>query len=168
MQRTKKGVTNLIKEVWKPIENFEELYEVSNHGRIRSLRRNIIMQTRNRSDGYVSCTLSNCGKVKSKLIHRLVAETFIPNHENKPEVNHIDGNKQNNCARNLQWVTASENQRHSIKIGLRKGSRLHNGGSVLLTKEINDEINFIASITGKKKWEVVDNLLWKALQSGGC
>jgi hypothetical protein len=158
----------LLKEIWKPIKSFEGLYEVSNLGRVRSLRRDIIMRTRQRNDGYVSCTLSNCGKVKNKLIHRLVAEAFIPNHKNKPEVNHIDGNKQNNCIRNLQWVTASENQIHSIKIGLRKGSRLHNGGSVLLTKDMNDEINFIASLTGREKWEVVDELLWKALQSGGC
>mgnify|MGYP003296731839 CR=1 FL=1 len=154
----------MLKEIWKPIRDFEELYEVSNLGRVRSLRRNIIMKLRTReNDGYVTCTLSNDGKVRGKLVHRLVAEAFIPNHKNKPEVNHIDGDKQNNSITNLQWVTASENQNHSIKIGLRHGSRLKNGGSVLLTKDMNDRINLIVSQTGKKKWEVVDYLLTQIL-----
>jgi hypothetical protein len=150
-------------EIWKPIIGFEGLYEVSNLGRVRSLRRKIIMSARKRNDGYMSCTLSNGGIVKNKLIHRLVAEAFIPNNEDKPEVNHVDGNKQNNFKNNLQWVTASENQRHSIKIGLRKGSRLQNGGSVLLTEEINNKINSLVSLTGKAKWEIVDELLTKVL-----
>ena len=155
----------MYREVWKPISGFEGLYEVSNMGRVRSLRRNIVISARKREkDGYVTCNLSKEGSVKCKLVHRLVAETFIPNKESKPEVNHIDGNKQNNSIKNLQWVTASENQRHSIEIGLRKGSRLQNGGSVLLTKEINDKINSIVSLTGKAKWEIVDELLTKSLK----
>lgn len=151
------------KEIWKPIKDFEELYEVSNLGRVRSLRRNIIMKSRIRDDGYVACVLSNGGKVQGKLVHRLVAEAFIPNHENKPEVNHIDGNKQNNNVKNLQWVTPSENQKHSINIGLRKGSQLKDGGCVLLKKDINEKVILISSSTGMAKWEVVDALLRKAL-----
>lgn len=153
------------KEIWKPVKDFEELYEVSNLGRVRSLRRNIIMKTRIRDDGYVACTLSNERKVQGKLVHRLVAEAFIPNHKNKPEVNHIDGNKENNNVKNLQWVTPSENQMHSIMIGLRKGSQLKDGGCVLLTKDINEKIISISSSMGMAKWEVVDALLRQALNT---
>ena len=152
------------KEFWKPIKDYEGLYDVSNFGRVRSVRRNKVMKGVSRKDGYVSCNLICDGKAKNKLIHRIVAETFIPNPKEKSEVNHIDGNKQNNTVKNLQWVTPSENQRHAIKIGLRKGSRLQNGGYVLLTKEINEKIIAIAKSSGKAKWEIADELLTKALE----
>lgn len=152
------------KEIWKPIKDYEGFYEVSNLGRVRSVRRNIVMSGVKRKDGYVSYNFVRDGITRGKLVHRLVAETFIPNHQNKPEVNHIDGNKQNNNVKNLQWVTPSENQRHAIEIGLRKGSRLQNGGCVLLTKEINEKIISIAKTTGKEKWEIADELLTKALE----
>jgi hypothetical protein len=152
------------KEIWKPIKDYEGFYEVSNLGRVRSVRRNKVMSGSIRKDGYVSYNLVRDGKVKSKLAHRIVAEAFIPNHQEKPEVNHIDGNKHNNNVKNLQWVTPSENQRHAIRIGLRKGSRLQNGGCVLLTEEINEKVISISNATGRRKWEVVDELLTKVLE----
>ena len=151
-------------ELWKPIKNYEKLYEISTYGRVLSLRRKIIMRGRLRKDGYVTYNLVKDGNVSCKLAHRLVAETFLPNPEEKLEVNHIDGKKHNNIVHNLQWVTPSENQKHAIANGLRKGSRLQNGGCVLLTKEINEKIISIAKASGKEKWEIADELLTKALE----
>lgn len=77
---------------------------------------------------YYKVTLSIQGKEKQFLVHRLVAKAFIPNPENKPEVNHINGDKFDNRAENLEWVTASENQIHSVKTNLKKhGTDLWNG-----------------------------------------
>ena len=97
------------KEVWKEISDG---YDVSNQGRIRHSQKILLGSTH--QDGYIFVTI----KGKQTPVHRFVAEAFIPNIKNKPEVNHIDGNKMNNAASNLEWVTRSENQKHAIKNGL--------------------------------------------------
>ena len=121
------------KEIWKPIKGFEGLYEVSNMGRVRSLDREwetapnhlihkkgqIIIQTK-MYRGYLQVHLSKARVSKTFRSHRLVAEAFVPNPYNKPHVNHKDGNKINNCADNLEWVTPSENQIHSRDVLNRK------------------------------------------------
>lgn len=107
-----------MQEVWKDIAGFEGLYQVSNLGRVKSLPRNgthkhphILHPTT--SSKYALYRLSKKDKPYYRKGHRLVAEAFIPNPENKREVNHIDGNKLNNCIDNLEWVTTSENQSHN-------------------------------------------------------
>lgn len=72
------------------------------------------------SKGYLNCGITHDGKTKTMRVHRLVAETFIPNTENKPQVNHIDGNKINNSVNNLEWNTSTENVRHAWRTGLQK------------------------------------------------
>lgn len=114
-------------EVWKPIENYDE-YEVSNHGRVRRWFRSDLRMYRGRfkilkpgiSKGYYKVELYSNKVSKTKKIHRLVAKAFILNPENKPEVNHIDGNPLNNHISNLEWVTQSENGLHAYRIGLSK------------------------------------------------
>ena len=117
-------------ETWKPIYEYEGLYEVSSYGGVRSVDR-VIVRTRR---GTSHC-LQQKGKVlkpmkswdylavelrgKAVKIHKLVANCFIPNPENKPQVNHIDGNKYNNNATNLEWCTHSENMQHALRTGLR-------------------------------------------------
>ena len=106
-------------EIWKDVEGYESLYQISNFGRIRKFSKNrILILSVWDSDGYNSITLSKDNSPLSFLVHRLVAQAFIPNPENKPQVNHIDGNKKNNHVENLEWVTASENMQHAYDNGL--------------------------------------------------
>ena len=94
-----------MKEVWRKIDNFE--YEISNLGNVKSLRNNIILKPDIRS-GYYSVNLYNQGKRNRQLIHRLVATYFLPNPENKPQVDHINTVRLDNRVENLRWVTAKE------------------------------------------------------------
>ena len=113
-------------ETWRKISNFSK-YIISNKGRIISLPldRNFnigkTLVPTLASNGYHHVHLrTNEGQIKIVYVHRLIAEAFIPNPDNKPIVNHIDGNKLNNDASNLEWVTASENNFHAYKNGLKK------------------------------------------------
>jgi predicted XRE-type DNA-binding protein len=118
-------------EIWKDIKDFEGIYQVSNMGRVKSVGRLVnsgkgvhsftikekILAV-DYSASYYRVTLSKNGKIKRFSVHRLVASTFISNPENKPQVNHKDGDKLNNKLDNLEWVTVSENNRHAIDTGL--------------------------------------------------
>ena len=112
-----------MEEIWKPIKNYEKFYEVSNLGNVKSKRRNIILKYNINNKGRPYVNLFKNKKAKTRTIHRLVAETFIPNIENKETVNHKDGNKLNNCINNLEWATRSENQLHAYNIGLQKPNK---------------------------------------------
>lgn len=107
-------------EIWKDIIGFESLYEVSNYGQIRNVKTLRILKFHLETKGYLGISLRKNNKSKRFAVHRLVAIAFIPNPENKPEVNHKDGDKQNNRVDNLEWATAKENTNHSINTGLRK------------------------------------------------
>ena len=110
-------------EQWKPIEGTDNDYEVSNLGRVRSMKQyygvigRIMPQTIQRS-GYHYVMLHVNNKPTCRRVHRLVAKAFIPNPDNLPEINHIDGNKQNNAASNLEWATRRENTIHAYANGL--------------------------------------------------
>lgn len=93
-------------EIWKPIEEYEG-YEVSSYGRVRSKRK--ILKPQLTEKGYLRHTIQN----KSNKVHRLVAQAFLPNPNNYPEVNHKDENKQNNRVDNLEWCSHSQNLLHS-------------------------------------------------------
>ena len=107
-----------MKEKWKIIEEFPK-YLISNEGRIKILSTLEDKKVFVKDDGYIATTLGN-GKQSYKYVHRLVAEAFVKNKHNKPQVNHINGIKGDNRAENLEWVTPSENIRHAIDTGLLK------------------------------------------------
>jgi hypothetical protein len=111
----------MIKEEFRWIKGFEGLYLISNLGRVYSEQRKdslgritggCFKSTRFNKQGYIIISLNKNGVQYTKIVHRLVAETFIPNPENKPEVDHIDADKTNNTVKNLRWATKSENMRN--------------------------------------------------------
>lgn len=105
-----------LQEVWKQIKDFPK-YEVSNYGRIRSKRKILALSITEKN--YLRIKLFHNEKRKNFRVHRLVAEYFVLNPENKPEINHKDSNRQNNYYLNLEWVTSSENNLHMYSSGRR-------------------------------------------------
>jgi hypothetical protein len=106
-------------EKWLPAKGFENTHEVSTLGRIRGYKRKIIITPHPDQRGYLRYSINHT-TVK---IHRLIAQTFIPNPENLPEVNHINGDKQDNRVENLEWVTKSENMKHAYEMGVWKDNK---------------------------------------------
>ena len=121
------------------------------------------------STGYKQVTLCNNGKLRNVLVHRIIAETFLENKENKPQVNHINGNKNDNRLVNIEWNTRSENQLHSIRAGLRSAKGEKNSQSKLtetavreifadnrayslIAKDYNVSVPTICSIKKRKLW----------------
>lgn len=124
------------KEIWKPVKGFENLYEVSNAGRVYSKSKKLVLEPailmpswKQRISGkkgpakpYFEVVLHKDRKKKHCLVHRLVAEAFLDNPENKPIVNHLNEVTADNRVQNLQWCTAKENTQHSLN--LRKMEKL--------------------------------------------
>jgi hypothetical protein len=107
-------------EEWRPIQGTKGFIEVSNEGRVRSLLRGEprILKTQTDNKGYHRIRVTIERDKRSYKVHREVAKAFIPNPERLPQVNHRDGNKDNNSVNNLEWVTNQENAIHAIKNGL--------------------------------------------------
>lgn len=114
-------------EVWKDIKGYEGIYQVSNTGKVKRVGKysnqhgstwtsDRLLSPSPKDNNYMVVGLSREGKVKSKYVHRLVAEAFIPNPENKPTVNHKNGDRSNNHFSNLEWATYLENNLHSIEV----------------------------------------------------
>lgn len=117
-------------ELWKQVKGYEKLYEASSLGRIRTIKRKVLAkagalrmvqakirkQYKNKK-GYRTVQIWKNGKASTKTVHRMVLEAFIPNTENKPHVNHINSNREDNRLENLEWVTIEENYAHSRKNG---------------------------------------------------
>lgn len=149
------------KEYWRDIVGYEGLYQVSNWGRVRSLARNgtkgKILKPRLRSDGYLQVSLCKDGKQLNKKVHRLVAEAFLDNPNNLPEVNHLSEDKTDNRVQNLCWVSskancnwATRNERISKSMKNRKNSttivQCYLDGSVIMewtsANEIERQLGF--------------------------
>lgn len=103
-------------ELWRDIQGFEGLYQVSDQGKVRGLKRGHLLRPNRKRAGYMQVALSRDGICKFIDVHRLVALTFLPNPEKKPQVNHKNGRKDDNRLCNLEWTTNSENQRHRFDV----------------------------------------------------
>lgn len=115
-------------EIWRDIKGFEGLYQISNKGRVKSVERYSIqkhliaekfLHIDHIQSGYCDVSLYINGKRHHRKVHRLVAEAFIPNPNNLPEVDHIDTNKDNNCVENLRWCTHQENHLNPLTVKLK-------------------------------------------------
>lgn len=138
-------MVNAENEVWKDVVGYEDLFSVSNKGRLFSKRTNKILKQNIVGNGYNACVTKLNGRQGSNLvlkIHREVAKAFIPNPEELPFVNHIDGNKLNNNVENLEWVTPRENVVHALMIGLSTTDHLKDF-SKSLRKLTEDEVKYI-------------------------
>jgi hypothetical protein len=138
-------------EIWKPVVGFEG-YEVSNLGRVRSLDRVIdrpsgyrgnqckrdgqLLTVGKNNNGYTRVGLTGEKGLKTLSVHRLVAKAFIENPENKPTVNHVDGDKTNNNVENLEWATILENNQHAYVAGLKSGQKGSRHPNAIITPEI--------------------------------
>jgi len=144
-------------ELWKDIVGYEGYYQVSNYGRVKSLRKNKILNQRNRSL-YLAVSICFNGVNKSYNVHRLVAIAFLPNINSLPQVNHKDENKKNNHVSNLEWCSAKYNNRYSKALltedDVASIRELRTQGYKL--KEIADiyNINFrhVSNIVNYKRW----------------
>lgn len=117
-----------MEEIFKDVSGLENYYQVSNEGRLRSKKTGRIYNLSKPKDGYPRTRICLDGVKLSVNIHRLVAVAFVPNPEGKKYVNHIDGDKTNNHATNLEWCTPSENNNHALANGLYKNKKniIHN------------------------------------------
>lgn len=105
-----------MKEVLRDIKGYENIYKVSNYGRVYSIKRKKFLKLRKTQRGYIKVDLHKNGNAKTYRVHRLVAEAFIPNPNNYPEVNHKDENKENNHVNNLEWCTKEYNLSYGTRI----------------------------------------------------
>ena len=130
-------------EIWKDCVGYEGKYQVSNLGNVRSISNNkgtyqerLLSQRQTTTSNYLYVNFTVKDVTKQHSVHRLVAKAFIPNPENKPFINHIDGNKYNNSVDNLEWCTQKENIQHAFKTGLAVARVGENQPMSKLTDEI--------------------------------
>ena len=175
---------NTLNEIWKPVRGYEGLYEVSNLGRVKSLSRitgSIVRKDRIMAIGkggnnnYQIVQLTIDGNRKTYLIHRLVAEAFIQNPDNLPQVNHKDENPTNNCVDNLEWCTAkynanfgSRNEKTAEKCSKPVHQYTLDGEYIKTFKSVSEaakavggnKTNISACCLGKKCFKTAYNFIW--------
>lgn len=163
-----------MKEIWKDIKGYEGLYQVSDLGKIKSLAKNVkmpkggirkqkekILKPNIDKDGYFRVALTTNKKRKDYYVHRLVAQTFIKNTNNKNQVNHKDGNKQNNSIDNLEWCTVKENIHHAIHIlkkRMKKVDKYTLDNIYIETYESIEEAGLKNNIKSQHIWRCCNNI----------
>ena len=168
-------------ELWKDIANADN-YEVSNYGHIRNKTTQYILKPRQCKTGYyqVSIRLNGTDKFKNQYIHRLVAESWLPNPDGKPSVNHKDGDKSNNCVDNLEWMTYTEQQAHrtdvlgkkNIGSPKRVGQYTKEGKLINIYDSVEEaakalgktRVNIDSAIHHKKNQQTAYGYIWKHIE----
>lgn len=157
-----------MKEVWRDAVGFEGLYKISNLGRVKSVEKEVnnngglqhrkerILKTHRNTHGYMQVILSK-NKPYTRTIHRLVAEAFIPNKKNKPQINHIDGDKTNNYVKNLEWATRSENMTHSVRVLGNKSPRNNKFSKPVLQIKNNKIVAEFKSVMDAERFTGIHN-----------
>lgn len=154
-----------MEEVWKPIEGYEGLYEVSNLGRVRSLlfhnnqttfSRLKLLSTTDNGHGYLIVGLRDGKHRKNHYVHRLVAQAFIPNPRNLPNIDHIDHDRSNNAVENLQWITQKDNVRRSRHLMCKQRRPMTNTGERYISKLKGGR--FRVSLPWKRYWRTFETL----------
>lgn len=148
-------------EVFRPVKGYEGLYEISNFGRVKSLPKIIgrrmksetFLTVRISAQGYAMVGLCKNSKLFNASVHRLMAEAFLPNPQNKATINHIDGNKLNNDLSNLEWATQSENNVHAYRTGLKDPKKCARYGK---RRPLTDEEKELISIKTKEAMQRTD------------
>ena len=154
-----------MEELWKDIVGYEDIYQVSNMGNVRkiapfsrkmdcSICNPYQLKKVKSSTGYVHVQLVKDGRSSTINVHKLVAQAFVPNPENKPEINHIDADRSNNISTNLEWVTHVENMVHAVKLS-------HIDTSIMRSHKKRMYTVLQYSVQGKfiKEWECVDDIV---------
>lgn len=154
-----------LNEIYKEVQGYEGLYHVSNLGNVKRIKKlnnqhepNTILKPFLTANGYTRVQLFLHGKKKNHFIHRLVATAFLENPKNKTQVNHINGEKTNNCITNLEWSTPSENGKHSYKVLGRVPSRkidVTKIESIRIRYANGEKLNHIA-----KEYNVNPSTIW--------
>lgn len=158
-------------EVWKDIPQYEGHYQISNYGRVKSLKRTIvdsrgisktvngkILVAQVKDNGYLQVSLWRNNKGKMEYVHRLVAMAFIPNPENKPTVNHKDLDVQNNYVDNLEWATYSENNAYGDRLKRQGKSYKANGKTSKRVNQYDLDGNYIATYRSMREAERINGI----------
>ena len=141
-------ITGIIQEEWRSINAYAN-YQVSNIGTVRNIKNERILTPSTSNKGYLVISLYKTGIRQLHLVHRLVAQEFLENPENKTDVDHIDHNKQNNCINSLRYVSKSENQMNREKLkkssSMLKGINFHKntGNGVLKFKPVGKHTHWV-------------------------
>lgn len=150
-------------EEWRDVVGYEGLYKVSSHGRIKSYHERYkkprILKTSMTTTGYRKVELAKNKKKKSLKVHRIVAEAFILNEENKPYVNHLDSNPLNNNVNNLEWCTQKENMIHSAIFGNHKSFAWKNKEQVISEYVSGKSITYLAKKYGRTNCNTIIEVL---------
>lgn len=160
---TKEFKGNLYVEKWKPIKNYENLYEISNFGRVKScirdtrtwkIRKESIKVPRGVKEDYMKMVLAKEAETKWFIIHRLVADAFIPNPNNYPIINHLNAIKDDNFYLNLEWCTHSMNVKHANAMGLKDQKEINRRRSKLSFEIAENIRKFAKENTHLAQWEI--------------
>jgi hypothetical protein len=176
-----------MKEFWKDIEGFEGRYQISDSGEVKSLGRFVngkngskrwiketILKPCYDGNGYLQSSLRIDGKFMANKTHRIVAQTFIPNPDNLPQINHKNGNKEDCSVENLEWCTGEYNLKHAIETGLTDNVGIKNAAAkltdsdVIKIKELKGKITHaklaeMFNVTEPAIWKILNNRTWKHL-----